>query len=80
MSFLGHLRARKIWIDDALGDAARCRLSALRQRGITAFGVEAAVYGDDLEAIFEENGGRSSTNRSFEFFPIMAGTGLKVIE
>ena len=26
----GHLRARKIWIDDALGGATRCRRIALR--------------------------------------------------
>jgi hypothetical protein len=32
----GHTRTRKIWIGDALGGEARCRLSALRQRGIAA--------------------------------------------
>src|SRR5712664_745620 len=44
-----HLRARKIWIDDALGGAARRRLSALWQRGIAAFDV-AALYVVDLQA------------------------------
>jgi hypothetical protein len=34
---LRHLRARKIWIDDALGGAARCRRVALRQRRVAAF-------------------------------------------
>src|SRR3979490_711854 len=29
--------ARKIWIDDALGGAARCRRVALRQRRVAAF-------------------------------------------
>ena len=32
-----HLHARKIWIDDALGAAARCRGVALRQGGIATF-------------------------------------------
>src|SRR5882724_4949956 len=44
-----HLRAGKIWIDDALGGTARCSLSALRQRGIAAFDV-AALYVVDLQA------------------------------
>jgi len=35
----GNLRARKVWIGDALSCAARCRLSALRQRDIAAFDV-----------------------------------------
>ena len=39
MWFPGHLRPRKVWIDHALGGAARCRQSALRQRGIAAFDV-----------------------------------------
>jgi hypothetical protein len=33
----GCLRARKIWIDDALGGAAQCRRVALRQRRVAAF-------------------------------------------
>jgi hypothetical protein len=33
----GRVRVCKKWIDDALGGAARCRLGALRQRGIAAF-------------------------------------------
>src|SRR6266851_967558 len=38
MSSRGHSRARKIWIDDALGGgAARCRRVALRQRRVAAF-------------------------------------------
>lgn len=32
----GLFRARKKWIDDALGSAARCRRAALRQRGVAA--------------------------------------------
>ena len=32
----GLFRARKIWIDDALGSAARCRRVALRQRRVAA--------------------------------------------
>src|SRR5260370_35492395 len=32
----GLFRARKIWIDDALGGAARCRRVALRQRRVAA--------------------------------------------
>jgi hypothetical protein len=32
-----HPRAHKIWIDNALGAAARCRCVALRQGGIAAF-------------------------------------------
>jgi len=32
-----HPRAHKIWIDNALGAAARCRRVALRQGGIAAF-------------------------------------------
>jgi hypothetical protein len=44
-----HLRARKIWIDDALGSAARCRLGALRQRGIAAFD-EALFVAVELQA------------------------------
>jgi hypothetical protein len=37
MPLSGHLRARKIWIDDALCRAARCRRVALRQRRVAAF-------------------------------------------
>ena len=44
-----HLRARKIWIADALGGNARCRLDALRQRGIAAFDV-APAYAVGLQA------------------------------
>src|SRR5258707_14809572 len=46
MSSGGHSRARKIWIDDALGGAARCRRVALRQRPVAAFVivVPAAVH------------------------------------
>jgi hypothetical protein len=33
----GHLRAGKIWIDDALRGPARCRRVALRQRRVAAF-------------------------------------------
>ena len=47
--FPGHLRARKIWIDDALGGAARCRLITLRQRGIGAFDV-VPIYAVGLQA------------------------------
>jgi len=39
----------KIWIDDALGGAARCRLGALRQRGIAALDI-AAVDAVGLQA------------------------------
>jgi len=42
--------ARVIRVDDALGGAARCRLSTLRQRGVTALDVAAAVSGYDLKA------------------------------
>jgi hypothetical protein len=49
MSFPRQLRARKIWIDDALGSAARCRLITLRQRGIGAFDV-APPIAVDLQA------------------------------
>jgi hypothetical protein len=49
MSSRGHLRARKIWIDDALGGAARCRLVALRQRGIGAFDV-ARLFAESVQA------------------------------
>jgi hypothetical protein len=49
MSSRGHLRARKIWIDDALGGTARCRLGALRQRGIAAFD-EALFVAVELQA------------------------------
>jgi hypothetical protein len=35
--------ARVVWIDDALSGAARCRQSALRQRGIAAFDVVALI-------------------------------------
>ena len=41
MSSRGHSRARKIWIDDALGGAARCRRVALRQRRVAALVLEA---------------------------------------
>jgi hypothetical protein len=37
----GHLRAGKIWIDDALGGAARCRRVALRQGRVAAFVIAA---------------------------------------
>ena len=37
----GHLRAGKIWIDDALGGAARCRRVALRRRRVAAFVIAA---------------------------------------
>ncbi len=37
----GLFRARKIWIDDALGGAARCRRVALRQRRVAALVLEA---------------------------------------
>src|SRR5258705_12302656 len=37
ISSRGNLRARNIWIDDALGGAARCRRVALSQRCVTAF-------------------------------------------
>jgi hypothetical protein len=38
--------ARKIWIDEALGGAARCRRVALRQRGVAAF----VIVGVDPQA------------------------------
>jgi hypothetical protein len=41
--------ARKIWIDDALGGTARCRLGALCQRGVAAIDV-APVYAVGLQA------------------------------
>src|SRR5438552_4550017 len=37
MSSRGQSRARKIWIDDTLGGATRCRRVALRQRRVAAF-------------------------------------------
>ena len=37
MSSRRQSRARKIWIDDALGGATRCRRVALRQRRVAAF-------------------------------------------
>ena len=37
----GHLCTGKIWIDDALGGAARCRRVALRQGRVTAFVIAA---------------------------------------
>jgi hypothetical protein len=45
----GYLYALKIWIDDALGRAARCRQGALRHRGIAAFDV-APIYAVGLQA------------------------------
>jgi hypothetical protein len=48
-SVRGRVRACKIWIDDALGGAARRRLGALRQRGIAAFDA-AAAQAVDLQA------------------------------
>ena len=42
----GLCRAREVWIDDALGGAARCRRVALRQRRVAAFVIvgSAAVH------------------------------------
>ena len=49
ISFRGHSRGRRIWIDDAHGVAARCRPSALLQRGIGAFDV-GVLHAVDLQA------------------------------
>jgi hypothetical protein len=49
MWFRRQLRALEMWIDDALGRAARCRLSALGQRSVTA-GDVVPRYAVDLQA------------------------------